>query len=703
MNLLRLKAFPKFFLKLKTKKEKMKLNKKIYKTELDGTPLSLEISELAGKANAAVLGHYGDTAVLSTVVMGKEDKAGDFFPLTVDYEERFYAAGKILGSRFLRRELRPSDEATLSARLIDSTIRPLFDHRIRREVQVTVTVIAYDEKNDPDVIALLATSTALLISDIPWAGPVAGVKFLSQKEDGEIDFQAFFAGPAEKINMIEFEGDETAEEKVIKLFEEAQQKIKNLVDFQQKIKSEIGKPKAAVKLIEPDPVLKEKVVEFIKDRLAEAVRSKKLGELKHELFVHLRDAEGQDLNWGAVDSVFESEIDHYVREQILRHNVRPDGRKLDEVRELYSEVGIFNRTHGSAIFIRGDTQILAVTTLASPAAEQLVENIEFSGKKRFILHYNFPAFSTGETGRSRGPGRREIGHGALAAKAIKAMIPSKDIFPYTIRVVCETLSSNGSSSMASVCSAILSLMDAGVPIKKAVAGIAIGLMIGENGEFKILTDIQGPEDHHGDMDFKVAGTDAGLTAIQMDVKIEGITKEIFEEALAAGKKARLQILEHMKKTLPAPREKISPFAPTILTLEIPVEKIGEVIGPGGKIINGIIAEAGGETSIDIEQTGKIYVSSANAESANKALAMVREIVREYKPGEIVEGKVIRILDFGAIIDLGGGRDGMIHISELKEGYTKKVEDVVRLGDKVKAKVIRVEPDGKIALSLKALR
>jgi polyribonucleotide nucleotidyltransferase len=681
----------------------MKLNKKIYKTELDGTPLSLEISELAGQANAAVLGHYGDTAVLSTVVMGKEDKAGDFFPLTVDYEERFYAAGKILGSRFLRRELRPSDEATLSARLIDRTIRPLFDHRMRREVQVTVTVIAYDEKNDPDVIALLATSTALLISDIPWAGPVAGVKFLSQKEDGEVDFQAFFAGPAGKINMIEFEGDETAEEKVIKLFEEAQQKIKNLIDFQQKIKSEIGKPKAAVKLIESDPALTEKVVEFIKDRLAEAVRNKKLGELKHDLFVHLRDTEGQDLNWGAVDSIFESEIDRYVREQILHHNVRPDGRKLDEVRELYSEAGIFNRTHGSALFIRGDTQILAVTTLASPAAEQLVENIEFSGKKRFILHYNFPAFSTGETGRSRGPGRREIGHGALAAKAIKAMIPSKDIFPYTIRVVCETLSSNGSSSMASVCSAILSLMDAGVPIKKPVAGIAIGLMTGENGEFKILTDIQGPEDHHGDMDFKVAGTAFGLTAIQMDVKIEGITKEIFEEALAAGKKARLQILEHMKKTLPAPREKISPFAPTILTLEIPVEKIGEVIGPGGKIINGIIAEAGGETSIDIEQTGKIYVSSANAESANKALAMVREIVREYKPGEIVEGQVIKILDFGAIIDLGGGRDGMIHISELREGYTKKVEDVVRLGDKVKAKVIRVEPDGKIALSLKALR
>ena len=680
----------------------MKLNKKIYETELDGVPLSLEVSEVARQANAAVLGRYGDTIVLATVVMGKEDKSGDFFPLTVDYEERFYAAGKIMGSRFMRREGKASDEAILSGRLIDRTIRPLFDQRMRREVQVTITILSYDEKNDPDVISLLASSAALSISDIPWGGPVAGVKFLSLKPDKEIEYQAFFAGPEKRISMIEFEGDEIKEEKALELFVEAEKKIKNIVDFQNKIVSDIGKEKVKINLAEPDPILVKKITDFIKGTLEDAIKNKKLGELKHNLFMHLNDTEGESADWKGADVIFEEEINRFVHEDVMKRDQRPDGRKLDEVRDLYSEVGLFKRTHGSALFMRGDTQILAVTTLGTSDAEQLVENIEFSGTKRFMLHYNFPPFSTGETGRSRGPGRREIGHGALAAKAVKAMLPSKDQFPYTIRIVCETLSSNGSSSMASACSAILSLMDAGVPIRKPVAGIAMGLMLGEKGEFKVLTDIQGPEDHHGDMDFKVAGTKDGVTAIQMDVKVEGITKEIFSRTLEQGKRARLHILESMNKTLSESRKEISVFAPKILMLEIPVDKIGEVIGPGGKVINGIIAATGGETSINIEQTGRVYVAGIDLEMVQKAYEMVKQIVKEFKVGEIIEGDIIKILDFGAIVDLGGGRDGMIHVSELKEGFVKKVDDVVHLGDRVKAKIIKAE-DGRIGLSIKQLK
>ncbi|MEK7162589.1 MAG: polyribonucleotide nucleotidyltransferase, partial [Patescibacteria group bacterium] len=451
-----------------------------------------------------------------------------------------YAAGKIIGSRFIRREGRPSDEATLSARLIDRTIRPLFDQRLRREVQVTITVLAYDEKNDPDSIALLAASTALGISDIPWNGPVAGVSLKSG--EGEKGYSAFFAGTENRVNMIEFEGDETPEKKASELFEKGETAIKKLVAFEKSITKEIGKPKAVIVFGEPDPRIKKVVMDFISSTLPKAIKEKNLGGLKSELMEHLKNSGEEADAFKAADHIFESAIDERVHESILKNNERPDGRKLDEVRDLYAEVGLFKRTHGSGLFMRGDTQILAVTTLASPAAEQLIETMEGSGRKRFMLHYNFPNFSTGETGRSRGPGRREIGHGALALKAVRAMIPPKDIFPYTIRVVAETLSSNGSSSMASACATSLSLMDAGVPIKKPVAGIAMGLMMGQvtsdkRQEYKILTDIQGPEDHHGDMDFKVAGTDEGVTAIQMDVKVDGITREIFERTLEQGKKA----------------------------------------------------------------------------------------------------------------------------------------------------------------------
>ena len=678
----------------------MDLKRQIFKSTLGGESISVEVSELAHQANGAVMGRHGDTVVLAAVVMGEKETTTDYFPLTVDYEERFYAAGKILGSRFIRREGRASDNAVLSGRLIDRTIRPLFDQRLRREVQVTVTVIAYDEKHDPDAVALLATSTALAISDIPWNGPVAGVSLNATNPDGSLRYQSFFAGPEGLVNMIEFEGVEVPEVEVQELFTRAQKEIAALVAFQCDVAKKIGKPKTVIAIAEPAPEVRTIVERFIKDKLADAIHAKSLGALKHMLMEHLTGTEAGEEAFAAADALFEDAVDSHVRKAVLEREERPDGRKLNEVRDLHAEVGLLPRTHGSALFIRGDTQILAVVTLASPAAEQIVETMEATEKRRFMLHYNFPSFSVGETGRARGPGRREIGHGALAAKAVRNLIPSKETFPYTIRVVAETLSSNGSSSMASACAASLALMDAGVPLKTPVAGIAMGLMAGEDGSFKVLTDIQGPEDNHGDMDLKIAGTRNGITAAQMDVKLNGITAEIFAKALEDAKRARLHILETIERTLPAPRPKISPYAPTIKTLIIPVDKIGAVIGPGGRTINGIINTCGGGVDIDVEEDGKVFVSGTDAAATERAFAMVQAVVREYEIGDIVEGPVIKIMDFGAIVDLGGGRDGMIHVSELKEGFVQKVEDVVRLGDRVRAKVIRADTDGRIGLSLR---
>jgi polyribonucleotide nucleotidyltransferase len=671
----------------------MNLEKKVYQTSVNGKNFTLEISKIAGKANAAVLGKEGDTAVLVTVVMSEEDRPGDFFPLTVDFEERFYAAGKIIGSRFVRREGKPSDEAILSARLIDRTIRPLFDMRLRREVQVVVTVLAYDEKNDPDEIALLSTSLALGISDIPWNGPVAGMKV-----EQENQYKGFFAGTEDKINMIEFESKEMQESQIQAIFENAHQNIKSLIEFQKKIIQAIGKPKAQVILENENNDLKTKIKEFIKNDLEAALKNKTLDELKTNLFNYLKTTGESEENLKIAEIILEEEIDQFVHYLALEKNERVDGRKLNEIRDLYGEVGLFARTHGSALFIRGETQVLAVTTLATPGAEQIVETMETTDKKRFMLHYNFPGFATGEISKSKGPGRREIGHGALAAKAINGVLPSKEEFPYTIRVVAETLSSNGSSSMASTCAASMSLMDAGVPIKKHVAGISIGLM--SNGQnYKLLTDIQGPEDHYGDMDFKVAGTIDGVNAIQMDVKIDGITLQIFKEALLAAKDARLKIINFMSNIIQAPKKSLSPYAPKIILIQIPKEKIGELIGPGGKTINGILGATNNEVTINIEEDGTVFISGFQENLINEALQLVKAVVREYEVGEIVEGVVSKILDFGAIVDLGGGQDGMIHISELKNGYVKNVGDVLKVGDKVKVKIIKIEGD-KIGLSLK---
>ena len=681
----------------------MELNRKIFKTELDGEEISIEVSELAGQTNASVIGKHGNTVVLATVVMGSEDRPGDFFPLTVDYEERFYAAGKIIGSRFVRREGRPSDEATLSARLIDRAIRPLFDHRLRRETHVVVTVLSYDELHDPDIIGLLSVSAALHISDIPWNGPVAGAKSIKKDEDGGLISKAFFAGPEKCVNMIELEGDELSESDAASIFRELFAKIPALVSFQNEIRKSIGKQKVNVIPEDNEDILRTKIKKIIDPEILKAFQEKRGEELKKKVMEGVVADENLKNKADKALAIFEEEVDAFIHREILEFGRRVDGRKFNEIRPLHSEVGLFSITHGSGLFIRGGTQVLAITTLGPSSAEQLVERMETTGKKRSMLHYNFPGFAVGESGRSRGPGRREIGHGALAAKALTAMIPKKEDFPYTIRVVAETLSSNGSSSMASTCAACLSLMDAGVPIRKHVAGIAIGLILDESGtNYKILTDIQGPEDHYGDMDFKVAGTEDGITAIQMDVKIKGITEPIFTEAIKQAKDARLEIIGVMKKALPAARKNVSPYAPKIVKLMIPADKIGAVIGPGGKNINGIIAASMNKISIDIEEDGTVYVSGVDMELVERACKTITASVKEYKVGEIINGRVIKILDFGAIVDLGGGRDGMIHVSELKEGFVKKVEDVVNLGDEVVAKIVKADPDGRIGLSLKNL-
>lgn len=700
----------------------MDLNRQKFSLDFAGQQLTFAISNMADQANAAVLGQYGDTLVLATVVMGKEDKGTDYFPLVVDYEEKFYAAGKIIGSRFVRREGRPSENAVLSGRLIDRSIRPLFDQRIRRDVQIIITVISYDEENDPDFVALLSASLALSISNIPWNGPIGGARLSKTKEgqilinpinsafldleDGVMTFDAFIAGTSDKISMIELGGKEIQENEVVESFELAHEEIKKLINFQKEIVEKIGQKKAEVRLIEPSDELKKRVISFLDGKLDEAIyvkdkveRQNKINEIKSSLNQHLLDHSIEEFE--SAEILFDEEIDRLIHKNIVESDKRPDGRKLDEIRDLYAEVGLFKRLHGSALFARGNTQALAVTTLAAPGAEQLVETMEVSGKRRFMLHYNFPPYSVGETGRMGGVGRREIGHGNLAEKAIKPLIPTQEEFPYTIRVVSEILSSNGSSSMASVCSSSMSLMDAGVPIKKQAAGIAMGLMSDASGKYKILTDIQGPEDHYGDMDCKVAGTSDGITAMQMDVKIDGITVAQLKEILEQSKKARLEILNFMNKTIDKPRANLSQYAPIVMTLDILPEQIGEVIGPGGKIINSIIKETGVQT-IDIEQTGRVFVAATGPEQAISAIKYIQTLTKKFQVGEIIEGKIIKILDFGAIVDLGGGKDGMIHVSELKEGFVKKVEDVVKIGDVVRAKIIRVDEGGRIGLSIKAL-
>lgn len=695
----------------------MSLDAKKFTIDFQGEPLTLEVSRLAEQASGAVLGTYGDTVVLATVVMGKKDSPNDFLPLMVEYEQKFYAAGKILGSRFVRREGRAPDSAVLSGRLIDRTIRPLFDYRMRRDVQVVASVLSFDEEHSHEFVALMAVSAALACSNIPWAGPVAGVPIatiegksvvapkFSQLKNWTCD--GFVAGTKEYISMIELEGKEVQEADAMDAFGKAQQEIARLVDFQNEMVKAVGKKKTTVKLVEASVEIREKIEAFLDKKLEAAMymkvkmeREEKMSELRESLKAFVAADESMKGHEKEVDGLLEEILDRTVHEQILKKDRRPDGRAMDELRELSAEIHLYERLHGSALFMRGNTQALAVTTLASTEAGKLVETMDYAGTKHFLLHYNFPPFSVGEVKPLRGPSRRDIGHGALAEKALNYVLPNKENFPYTIRVVSEILSSNGSSSMATVCAASMSMMDAGVPIKKAAAGIAMGLMSDEEGNYKILTDIQGPEDFYGDMDFKVAGTRDGVTAIQLDVKIRGLSLQIIKETLAQTKRARLQILDAMTKAIERPRANVSKYAPVIVTLAINPEKIGLLIGPGGKTINGLIAKFGA-LAIDIEEDGKVFIAGATKEIAESVLREVEALTKEYKVGDVIHGKVIKILEFGAIVDLGGGNDGMIHVSELKEGFVKKVEDVVKVGDELFAKVVRVE-DGRIGLSLKGM-
>ncbi|MCS6788972.1 MAG: polyribonucleotide nucleotidyltransferase [Patescibacteria group bacterium] len=702
------------------------INRKIFKTEFAGKNLTIEISEFADQTNAAALVKYGETIILATAVMSKTDSSADYLPLKVDYEERFYAAGKIIGSRFIRRESRPSEDAILTGRLIDRVIRPLFDQRLRRDIQIVITVLSYDEENDPDFVGLIGASIVLGISDIPWNGPTAGIKivkidnqFLINPSNSEIkdknkEFEIFAAGPLNRINMIELKGNEAQEENVLEAIKIAQIEINKLIEFQKNIITEIGKPKIEAVLYSPNPELEKIVKSFLENKLFNALyereknlRNQKLENLKNELknFV-LEKTQNTELKYEdkEIDYLFENEIDLLLHKTILEKEIRPDGRSLSEIRELKAEIGLFQKTHGSAIFIRGNTQSLAIVTLAPPSAEQIIETMEVTTKRRFMLHYNFPPYSVGEIGSFRGPGRREIGHGALAEKALQPLIPQEEIFPYTIRIVSEILSSNGSSSMATVCSSSMALMDAGVPIKKHVAGIAMGLILeneNDNANFKVLTDIQGPEDHFGDMDFKVAGTRDGITAIQLDVKIYGLTSEIIKKTLEDAKKAKLKILDFMEKIINAPKSELHPNVPKILTYDVNPEKIGLIIGSGGKVINSIIKKFN-LTSIDINENGRIYVSAPELKDAEAALEEIKLISRELKIGDIVVGKVIKNLEFGSIIDLGGGQDALLHISEIKNDYVKNIEDVLKIGDTIQAKVIKIDENGKIGLSIKQL-
>ncbi len=690
---------------------------KEYTIEVGGRQLKATFSDLAPQTNGSVLVQYGETTVLANATMGEEREGLDYFPLTVEYSEKFYAVGKILGSRFIRRENRPTDNAILTGRLIDRTLRPLFDDRLRSEVQIVLSVLSIDDHNDPDFVALTAASLALATSDIPWGGPISGLRIgkdennqlkvnSTYKEREENNFDVFASVIDKRINMIEVGTNEATEKEIVESMEMAINEAEKINEWQRKIVSEIGIDKKEINIAE-DIEFKNEVINFLKEKgLEKAIYAGQkqkmkddLRDVEFELKEWLVGQEKSDLIKDAMN-IMEEEIGKIVSKNILESEKRPDGRKLDEIRELYCEVDVLPKmVHGSGLFMRGLTHALSNITLASPGRGLTIENIEFSGEKNFIHHYNFPPFSVGEARPMRGPGRREIGHGALAEKALLPIIPNKSEFPYTIRVVSEILSSNGSSSMASACGSVLALMDAGVPIKKPVAGIAMGLILGKNDEYKVLTDIQGPEDHYGDMDLKIAGTKDGITACQLDVKIKGITLEMIENTLEQAKNARLKIIEKIEETIKEPRKELSPFAPKISSTKIDPDKIGMVIGSGGKTIKDIMEKT--KTEIDIDDDGSIFVTGLESEGVDRAIKMIEDMTKEYKVGDVVEGEVVKIMDFGAFVQLDPYQDGMVHISEISHSRTEKVEDALKVGQKVKVKVIRVE-DGRLSLSMKAM-
>ncbi|MBI2454441.1 MAG: polyribonucleotide nucleotidyltransferase [Parcubacteria group bacterium] len=690
---------------------------KKFETEFGSKKLIIETGRWAMQAHGAVTASYGDTMVLATVVMSRNERPGiNYFPLTVDFDEKLYAAGRIKGSRWVKREGRPTDEAILTSRLVDRTLRPLFNQRLRQEVQVIITALSFDGENDPDIPAIAAASIALMISGIPWNGPVGAVRIgrdsdnkviinptYAEREKGDMDLVV--SGPDGLVNMIECGSKEITEDDLVAVFELAQQETKKIIDFQKEIADKIGSKKTLTVVPQPDEALRKEIKGLVGSSLKESFLNNKLeavDEIKKDLFKNLSEKGKNQKDLAEADILFEEEMDEIVHQQVLKDKKRIDGRKLDEIRPLKIEVGVLPRTHGSAVFQRGQTQALCAVTLGAPGLEQSVETMEFVGTKRYLHHYNFPPFSSGETGRIGFPGRREIGHGALAERAVEPALPPKEEFPYTIRVVTEILSSNGSTSMAATCGSTLALMDAGVKIKKPVSGIAMGLFIEDekNPEknFTVITDLQGPEDHHGDMDFKVAGTKDGINALQMDVKVSGLTTKILSAALIQAKKARLEILDAMLNVIPEAKPKLSPYAPKILTLKINPDKIRDVIGSGGKTIHQITDETG--VTIDIEDSGLIFITSSNDESAHRAREWIKNLTHEVVPGEVFQGKIVRILAFGAFAEILPGQQGLIHISELAPFRVNKVEDIVKIGDIVPVVVKNIDSEGRINLSLK---
>mgnify|MGYP000097640032 FL=1 len=687
---------------------------KSFRMELAGRPLIVETGKMAKQASGAVLVRYGETVVLVTSTASKEAREGmDFFPLTVDYEEKMYAVGKMPGG-FLRREGRPGNSAILNARLIDRPIRPLFDKRCRNDIHVMATVLSVDYDNAPELCGMLGASASLGISDIPWDGPIAGVRV------GRIDGQFVInpmqeqlkvstlnitvAGSETAILMVEGGAQEAPEEDVLDAIMFGHKTIKELVAFQKKIIEEVGKPKRTLIFPEIPEEIKTAIYAYAERPLKEAIfnpdkltREAHMEEVRKEAEAHFKEIypeNGSDI----------AECLNHLTKEIVRHmisvdKIRPDGRALDEIRPISCEVGLLPRVHGSALFTRGQTQALTITTLAPMSETQIIDDLTQETEKRYIHQYNFPSYSVGETKSSRGPGRREIGHGALAERALIPVIPTVEEFPYAIRVVSEILESNGSSSQASVCGSTMSLMNAGVPIKAPVAGIAMGL-VNEGEHFTVLTDIQGMEDALGDMDFKVAGTAKGITAIQMDIKIHGLSREILLAALQQAQKGRMFILGKMAECIDKPAEHLSPYAPKIITLTIPVDRIRDVIGSGGKIINKIISETG--VKMDVEEDGHVYIATPDEEAAQRAKKWVEELTHEVQVGETYLGKVTRLMKFGVFVEILPGKEGMVHVSQLATRRVEKPEDVVHEGDEIMVKVTEIDDKGRINLSRKAL-
>ncbi|QDW91785.1 polyribonucleotide nucleotidyltransferase [Staphylococcus chromogenes] len=696
----------------------MSQEKMVFKTEWANQPLTIETGQLAKQANGAVLVRYGDTVVLSTATASKEPRDGDFFPLTVNYEEKMYAAGKIPGG-FKKREGRPADEATLTARLIDRPIRPLFPDGYRHDVQIMNMVLSADPNCSPEMAAMIGSSMALSVSDIPFQGPIAGVNVgyvdgeyvinpnLEQKAQSRLDLEV--AGHKDAINMVEAGASEITEAEMLDAILFGHQEIQRLCAFQEEIIAHIQPEKHEFVPAEKNETLIDSVKAKAEDyKLNDAIqtmekqaREANLDAVKEAIlseYINEEDPENEAL-LKEVNSIINALIKEEVRRLIADEKVRPDGRKPDEIRPLSSEVGLLPRAHGSGLFTRGQTQALSVLTLGSISEYQIIDGLGEEEHKRFMHHYNFPNFSVGETGPVRAPGRREIGHGALGERALRYIIPDEKTFPYTVRIVSEVLESNGSSSQASICGSTLALMDAGVPIKAPVAGIAMGLVTRDES-YTILTDIQGMEDALGDMDFKVAGTKEGITAIQMDIKIDGLTKEVIEEALEQARQGRLAILEHMLQTIDQPRAELSAYAPKVEILMIKPEKIRDVIGPGGKQINEIIDATG--VKLDIEQDGTVYIGSTEQEMINQARAWIESIVREAEVGQIYEGKVKRIEKFGAFVELFPGKDALVHISQIANERINKVEDVLKIGDTLKVKVTEIDKQGRVNASHKVL-